>query len=74
MLRLIPDLKAERDELKRDIDGWLAEERRLREDLEKSLDELSLLKTLTPVGRIRRMMSIDSMSSATDIDSLDNTR
>ena len=71
MLRLIADLKSERDELKRDFDGWLAEERRLREDLEKSLDGLSLFKTPTPVGRIRRMMSIDSMSSATDVDSLD---
>ncbi|KAH9168915.1 hypothetical protein EDB89DRAFT_1551895 [Lactarius sanguifluus] len=162
MLRLIADLKAERDELKRDIDGWrtrvadlekrsgvlalrvdterreawiarerlslqevekraavraaeesdaavkslqaeltttkadlqaaqeeavrnqeivhelecvraeLVGERRLREDLEKSLEELSLLKTPTPVaGPIRRMMSIDSMSSATDVDSLD---
>ena len=161
MLRLIADLKAERDELKRDIDGWrtrvanlekqsgvlalrvdterreawiarerlsllevekraavraaeesdaaakglraelsttkadlqavqeeaernkeiarelesvraeLVEERRLREDLEKSFEELSLLKTPTPVGPIRRMMSIDSMSSATDVDSLD---
>ncbi|KAH9057730.1 hypothetical protein EDB87DRAFT_1685894 [Lactarius vividus] len=161
MLRLIADLKAERDELKRDIDGWrtrvadlekrsgvlalrvdterreawiarerlslldvekraavraaeesdaavqslraeltttkadlqaaqeeaarnqeivhelecvraeLAAERRLREDLEKSLEELSLLKTPTPAAPIRRMMSIDSMSSATDVDSLD---
>ncbi|KAH8984608.1 hypothetical protein EDB92DRAFT_1950669 [Lactarius akahatsu] len=161
MLRLITDLKAERDELKRDIDGWrtrvadlekqsgvlalrvdterreawiarerlsllevekraavraaeesdaavkslqaeltttkadlqaaqeeavrnqeivhelecvraeLVGERRLREDLEKSLEELSLLKTPTPVAPIRRMMSIDSMSSATDVDSLD---
>ena len=161
MLRLIADLKAERDELKRDIDGWrtrvadlekqsgalalrvdterreawiarerlsllevekraavraaeesdtavkdlraelkttkadlqaaqedvernkeiaheldrvrvaLVEERRLREDLEKSLEELSLLKTPTPISPIRRMMSIDSMSSATDVDSID---
>ncbi|KAH8996978.1 hypothetical protein EDB86DRAFT_3076906 [Lactarius hatsudake] len=161
MLRLIADLKAERDELKRDVDGWrtrvadlekrsgvlalrvdterreawiarerlsllevekraavraaeesdaavkslqaeltttkadlqaaqeeavrnqeimhelecvraeLMGERRLREDLEKSLEELSLLKTPTPVAPIRRVMSIDSMSSATDVDSLD---
>ncbi|KAH9030241.1 hypothetical protein EDB83DRAFT_2554988 [Lactarius deliciosus] len=144
MLRLIADLKAERDELKRDIDGWRTrvadlekrsgvlalrvdterreawiarerlslmevekraavraaeesdaavkslqaelttakadlqaaqeevwEKRRLREDLEKSLEELSLLKTPTPVAPIRRVMSIDSMSSATDVDSLD---
>ncbi|KAH9021326.1 hypothetical protein EDB84DRAFT_1565364 [Lactarius hengduanensis] len=49
----------------------LVGERRLREDLEKSLEELSLLKTPTPVAPIRRMMSIDSMSSATDVDSLD---
>ncbi|KAI9455788.1 hypothetical protein BJY52DRAFT_1188205 [Lactarius psammicola] len=49
----------------------LAGERRLREDLEKSLEELSLLKTPTPVVPIRRVMSIDSMSSATDVDSLD---
>ena len=48
----------------------LIEERRLREDLEKSLEELSL-KTPAPVVPIRRMMSIDSMSSATDVDSLD---
>jgi hypothetical protein len=158
MLRLIADLKAERDELRRDIDGWrtrvadlehrsgmlalrvdterreawiarerlsllevekraavrtaeesdavvkglraelnttkadvqeeaerskeivhelervraeLVEERRLREDLEKALEELSQFKTPTPVVPIRRMMSIDSMSSATDVDSLD---
>ncbi|KAF8258392.1 hypothetical protein EI94DRAFT_1835061 [Lactarius quietus] len=51
----------------------LAEERRIREDLEKSLEELSQLKTPTPAaGPIRRMMSIDSMSSATDVDSLDD--
>jgi hypothetical protein len=47
------------------------EERRLHEDLEKSLEELSLLKTPIPISPIRRMMSIDSMSLATDLDSLD---
>jgi chromosome segregation ATPase len=35
----------------------LVEERRLRGDLEKSLEELSLLKTPTPVGPIRHVMS-----------------
>jgi len=49
----------------------LAEERRLRDDFEKSLEELSLLKAPTPVVPIRRMMSIDSVSSVTDVDSLD---
>ena len=46
-------------------------ERRFREDLDKSLKELSLLKTATPISPIRYMMSINSMSSATDVDSLD---
>jgi hypothetical protein len=58
------------DELER-VRADLAEERRLRKDLEKSLEELSVLKTPTPVGPIRRMMSIDSISSATDVDSFD---
>ena len=71
MLHLISNFKAKRDELKRDVDGWLAGECHLHEDLEKSLDELSLLKTSTPVGPICRMMSIDLMSSTTDVDSLD---
>ena len=74
------DLQAMREEAERSkeiayelerVRAELAEERRLREDLEKSLEELSVLKTPTPVGPIRRMMSIDSMSSATDVDSLD---
>ncbi|KAI9433308.1 hypothetical protein H4582DRAFT_2112897 [Lactarius indigo] len=150
MLRLIADLKAERDELKRDIDGWrtrvadlekqsgvlalrvdterreawIARERlsllevekraavraaeesdaaveslraeltTTKADLQAAQEEvvrsqeiahelecvraelvgerrLLLLKTPTPVAPIRRMMSIDSMSSATDVDSLD---
>ncbi|KAF8257052.1 hypothetical protein EI94DRAFT_1843047 [Lactarius quietus] len=47
-----------------------AEERCIREDLDKSLEELNLIKT--PTSAARRMMSIDSMSSATDVDSLDD--
>ncbi|KAN0131044.1 hypothetical protein V8E53_011177 [Lactarius tabidus] len=74
------DLQAAREEAERSkeiayelelVRAELVEERQLREDLEKSLEELSVLKTPTPVGPIRRMMSIDSMSSATDVDSLD---
>ncbi|KAH9962418.1 hypothetical protein BC827DRAFT_1267034 [Russula dissimulans] len=137
MLRLIADLKAERDELKRDIDGWrkrvadlekrncelvlaavraakentatvsdlqaqltttkadlramqeeagrskqtaldlervlveLAEERRRRAELEKALEESSLFDAPTPIILARRVMSMDSMSSATDVESLD---
>lgn len=48
----------------------LAEERRLRAELEKSLEELSL-NAPTPIIPARRVMSIDSMSSATDVESLD---
>ncbi|KAI0288234.1 hypothetical protein BC826DRAFT_1039345 [Russula brevipes] len=161
MLRLIADLKAERDELKRDIDGWrtrvadlekqigalalrvdserreawlarervglleiekraavrvveetaaavsnlqaeltttkanfraiqedterskevahelervraqLAEERRRRDELEKALEDLSLFNAATPIVPGRRVMSIDSLGSATEVDSLD---
>ena len=157
MLNLIADLKAERDELKRDIDGWrmrvfhldtqtsalkrrvdaerwiaderasfleiekraaicvaeeraaamsglkaelatveaelqamldeaarskevalelervkteLEEEHRRRVELEKMLEELSL-NAPTPIIPARRVMSIDSLSSATDVESLD---
>ena len=48
----------------------LAEERRQRLELEKLLEELSL-NASTPVVPARRVMSIDSMSSATDVESLD---
>ena len=48
----------------------LAEERRLRAELEKTLEELSL-NAPTPIIPARRVMSIDSMSSATDVESLD---
>ena len=74
------DLQAMREEAERSkeiahdlerVRAELEEERRLREDLEKSLEELSVLKTPTPIGPIRRVMSIDSMSSATDVDSFD---
>lgn len=74
------DLQAAQEEAERNkemahelerVRAELVEERRLREDLEKSLEELSLLKTPSPASPIRRMMSIDSMSSATDVDSLD---
>jgi hypothetical protein len=72
------DLQAVRDDVERNKDiaheldrAALVEERRLCEDFEKSLEELSLLKTPTPIFPIRRIMSIDSMSSATDVDSLD---
>ena len=154
MLHLVADLKAERDELKRDIDGWrtrvadlekqtsvlaqrvnaerleawiarerlglleienrtaicraeesaaalsglqveframqeetarsketvlelervrveLAEERRRRAELEKALEASNLFNTPTPIIPARRVMSIDSLSSATDVDSLD---
>jgi hypothetical protein len=78
------DLKADLQAVQEDVErnkgiayeldrvrATLVEERRLREDLEKSLEELSILKTPTPISPIRRMISIDSMSSATDLDSLD---
>ena len=48
----------------------LAEERRRRVELEKMLEELSR-NASTPVVPARRVMSIDSLSSATDVDSLD---
>jgi hypothetical protein len=47
-----------------------AEERRRRVELEKMLEELSI-NASTPVVPARRVMSIDSMSSATDVESLD---
>jgi hypothetical protein len=161
MLRLVADLKAERDELKRDIDGWrtrvsdlekqtvvlahrldnerreawiarervglleienrtavrraeesvaalstlqadlattkvecramqeetarskemvlelervrveLAEERRHRMELEEALETLSQFNAPTPIILGRRVLSIDSLGSATDVDSLD---
>ena len=48
----------------------LAEERRRRVELEKMLEESSL-NASTPVVPARRVMSIDSLGSATDVDSLD---
>jgi hypothetical protein len=48
----------------------LAEERRRRVELEMMLEELSL-NASTPVVPARRVMSIDSLSSATDVESLD---
>jgi hypothetical protein len=48
----------------------LAEERRRRVELEKMLEEFSI-NASTPVVSARRVMSIDSLSSATDVDSLD---
>ncbi|KAI9510968.1 hypothetical protein F5148DRAFT_1281329 [Russula earlei] len=119
MLRLIADLKAERDELKRDIDGWrtrvaslekqsgalalasvrAAEEnaatvsnlqaeltttkadlRVLQEETQRGKEialeleacwELSLFNVPTPIIPARRVMSTDSWSSATDVESLD---
>jgi hypothetical protein len=48
----------------------LAEERRRRVEVEKLLEEFSV-NASTPVVPARRVMSIDSLSSATDVDSLD---
>ncbi|KAF8495155.1 hypothetical protein F5888DRAFT_1616016 [Russula emetica] len=48
----------------------LAEERRRRVELGKMLEEFSL-NASTPVVPARRVMSIDSLSSATDVESLD---
>jgi hypothetical protein len=48
----------------------LAEERCRRVELEKMIEELSL-NASTPVVSARRVMSIDSLSSATDVESLD---
>ena len=52
------------------VEVELAEERHRRVELEKILEELSL-NASTPVVSARRVMSIDSMSSATDVESLD---
>jgi hypothetical protein len=48
----------------------LAEEHRRRVELEKTLEELTL-NAPTPIIPARRVMSIDSLSSATDVESLD---
>jgi hypothetical protein len=52
------------------VEVELAEERRRRFELERMLEELSL-NASTPVVPARRVMSIDSLSSATDVESLD---
>lgn len=49
----------------------LAEERCRREELQKALGESSRFNASTPIVSARRVMSIDSMSSATDVESLD---
>ncbi|KAI0296061.1 hypothetical protein B0F90DRAFT_1747672 [Multifurca ochricompacta] len=54
------------------VESELSKERRRREELEKALAELSLLNTPTPVVSACRVMSNDSMSSATDVESLDD--
>ena len=53
------------------VTAELAEERRRCVELEKALEALSLINEPTPVISARRVMSIDSLSSATDVDSLD---
>jgi hypothetical protein len=53
------------------VKAELAEERRRCEELEKALEGLSLFNEPTPIISARRVMSIDSLGSATDVDSLD---
>ncbi|KAI0260930.1 hypothetical protein BC834DRAFT_845850 [Gloeopeniophorella convolvens] len=79
------DFRVAREEVERGKDvarelervrAELAEERRRRAELERALDEASLLNTPTPAAdatsvHAHRMMSIDSLSSATDVESLD---
>ncbi len=48
----------------------LAEERRRRVELEKMIEEFTF-NAPTPIVPARRVMSIDSLSSATDVESLD---
>jgi hypothetical protein len=73
----LADFRAAQEEAERSketaqhVQTILAEERRRREHLEKALEELSLLKTPTPVVPTYREMSIDSVGSATDVDSFD---
>jgi hypothetical protein len=49
----------------------LAKERHRREELEKALGELNLSKTPTPVVPACHVMSLDSVGSSTDVESLD---
>jgi hypothetical protein len=49
----------------------LAEERRCRVELEKALEVLSQFNAPTPIMPARHVMSIDSLGSVTDVDSLD---
>jgi len=53
------------------VKAELAEERRRCVELEKALEGLSLFNEPTPIISARRVMSIDSLGSATDVDSLD---
>jgi hypothetical protein len=53
------------------VRAQLAEERRRRDELEKALEDLSLFNAATPIVPGRRVMSIDSLGSATEVDSLD---
>ena len=64
-----------REEVAHELDRikvTLAEERKRREELEKVLEELRLSKTPTPVVPTNRVVSIDSMASTTDVESLDD--
>jgi len=68
------ELRAMQEETVPELDRFkaeLAEERRRCVELEKTLEALSLFNEPTPVISARRVMSIDSLSSATDVDSLD---
>jgi hypothetical protein len=53
------------------VRAQLAEERRRRDELEKALEDLSLFNAATPIVPGRRVTSIDSLGSATEVDSLD---